>query len=57
MCVYWRINIDSESILDVDQHPEVHLAKNDYSLTLISKESTKKHTYKTNFSYFKMHSH
>ncbi len=51
MHVYCRINDDSESIFDADQHPEVHLAGNDYSLALIYKESTKTHTYKTDFSY------
>ncbi len=51
MYIYWRINDDSESIFDADQHPEVHLVGNDYSLALISKENTKKHTYKTGSSY------
>ncbi len=51
MRVYWPITDDSESIFDADQHPEVHLVGNDYSLALICKESTKKHVYKTDFSY------
>ncbi len=32
MYIYWRINDDSESIFDADQHPEVHLAGNDYQI-------------------------
>ncbi len=51
MHIYWRINDDFESIFDADQRPEVHLAGNDYNLALICKESTKTHTYKTDFSY------
>ncbi len=51
MPVYWRINDDSESIFDADQHPEVHLAGNDYILALICKESTKTHAYKIDFSH------
>ncbi len=47
----WRINDDYELIFNADQHPEAHLAGSDYSLALIFKESTKKHTYKTDFSY------
>ncbi len=44
MHVYWRINDDSESIFNADQHPKVHLAGNDYSLALICKESMKMDT-------------
>ncbi len=39
MCVYRRINDGSKSVFDADQHPEVHLAGNDYSFALIRKES------------------
>ncbi len=44
-------NDDSESIFDADRYPEVNFAGNNYSLPLICKESTKKHTYKTDFPY------
>ncbi len=37
---YRRINDGSKLVFDADQHPEVHLAGNDYSFTLICKENT-----------------
>ncbi len=40
MHVYRRINDGSKLIFDADQHPEVHLARNDYSFAPICKEST-----------------
>ncbi len=52
MYVYQRINDGSRSISDTDQHPEVHLPGNNYNFTLICKESTKAHTYKTDFSFY-----
>ncbi len=47
---YRRINNDSRSIFDADQHAEIHLAGNDYGFALIYKEGTKGDTYKTDFS-------
>ncbi len=54
MYVYRRINDGSRTIFDADQHPEVHLTRNDYSFALICKESTKAHTKKkkTDFLYY-----
>ncbi len=43
MYVYWRINDGSKLVFDADQHPKVHLARNEYSFALICKESTTFH--------------
>ncbi len=51
MYFYWRMNDDSDSIFDAEQHPEIHLAGNYYSLALICKESTNTHIRKTDFAY------
>ncbi len=37
MYVYPKINGGSKLLFDADQHPEVHLAGNDYSFALICK--------------------
>ncbi len=39
MNVNRRINDDSKMVSDADQHPEVHLAGNDYRFALICKEN------------------
>ncbi len=40
MYVYQGINDGSKSFFGANQHPEVHLAGNDYIFALICKEST-----------------
>ncbi len=50
MYVYRWINDGFRLIFDADQHPEVHLAGNDYSFALNCVEGTKEHTYETDFS-------
>ncbi len=40
MYIYLRINDGSKMVFDADHHPEVYLAGNDYSFSLICKKST-----------------